>query len=423
MGVDNAYHRASMEQHVRHPSTPNPSADSPARRWIIHVDLDAFFASVEEILDPSLRGKAIIVGGDPAQRGVVSSASYPARACGVHSAMPMAQALRLCPHAVVITPRHDEYGRRSRAVMAILREFTPAVEPLSIDEAFVDVTGCERLWGPPLDVARLIQRRILGEQGLPCSLGIATTKLVAKIACDTGKPRGLVLVPAGGEAAFLAPLPIERIWGVGRVTAERLRSLGIETIGDLAAWSEEDLVRAFGDAGHHLFRSARGIDQSRVETGRERRSISQERTFGRDEGDRRVLERTLLAMSENVAARLRAEGLVAETVRLKLRTPAFVTHTRQESLAQPTDQGQVIHAAALRLLHANWRQGQQLRLLGVGVSGLLDHSGYQLSLFDQGDQRRTRLNRALDAIRERYGRHAITRASLLRRSGREEEGD
>lgn len=403
------------------PPAHSPTED-PARRWIIHVDLDAFFASVEELLNPALRGKAIIVGGDPSQRGVVSSASYPARACGVRSAMPMAQALRLCPHAVVITPRHHEYGRRSRAVMAILREMTPAVEPVSIDEAFLDVTGCERLWGPPLEVARRIQRRILEEQHLPCSLGIATSRLVAKIACDTGKPRGLVLVPAGEEAAFLAPLPIDRIWGVGRVTGERLRSLGIETIGDLAAWREADLVRALGgDAGRHLYRAARGIDESRVDPGRERRSISQERTFGRDEGDRRVLERTLLGMSENVAARLREQGLVAETVRLKLRTPAFVTSTRQVSLAQPTDQGQVIYAAALGLLHENWRPGQQLRLLGLGVSGLLDHSGYQLSLFDRTDQRRTRLNRALDAIRDRYGHDAITRASLLRRGSRKEE--
>jgi len=406
---------------VKHHSLANQPADSPAWRWIIHVDLDAFFASVEEILDPSLRGKAIIVGGDPAHRGVVSSASYPARACGVRSAMPMAQALRLCPHAVVITPRHQEYSRRSRAVMAILQEITPAVEPISIDEAFLDVTGCERLWGPPMAIARLIQRRILEEQQLPCSVGIATNKLVAKIACDTGKPRGLVLVPPGEEAAFLAPLPIDRLWGVGRVTGERLRSMGIETIGDLAQWPEDELVHAFGDAGHHLYRGARGIDAGRVQAGRERRSISQERTFGRDEGDERVLERTLLEMSEHVAARLRAEGLVAETVRLKLRTPAFVTSTRQAALAQPTDQGQAIYSAARELLAANWRPGQRLRLLGVGVSGLLDHSGYQLSLFDRSDQRRARLDRTLDEIRGRFGREAITRASLLRPAGREEE--
>jgi DNA polymerase IV len=401
-------------------ATDGPSPRGTSERWIIHVDLDAFFASVEEILDPSVRGKAVIVGGDPAQRGVVSSASYPARACGVRSAMPMAQALRLCPHAVVITPRHHEYGRRSRAVMAILHEITPAMEPLSIDEAFLDVTGCERLWGAPVEIARLIQRRILQEQQLPCSLGIATNKLVAKVACDTGKPRGLVLVPAGEEAVFLAPLPIDRLWGVGRVTGERLRALGIETIGDLAGWPEEDLVRAFGDAGRHLYRAARGIDESRVQTGRERRSISQERTFGQDEGDQRVLERTLLSISEHVAARLREQRLVAETVRLKLRTPAFVTQTRQAALAQPTDQGQVIYATALQLLRDNWRQGQQLRLLGVAVSGLLDHSGYQLSLFDDSDQRRMRLNRALDEIRGRYGRDAITRASLLNPTGPEE---
>lgn len=398
-------------------------ANQPAgrsERSIIHVDLDAFFASVEEILDPSLRGKAIIVGGDPARRGVVSSASYPARAYGVRSAMPMAQALRLCPHAIVITPRHHEYSRRSRAVMAILGEITPIVEPLSIDEAFLDVTGCERLWGAPLETARLIQRRILREQQLPCSLGIASNKMVAKIACDLGKPRGLVEVPAGEEAAFLAPLPIERVWGVGQVTAERLRSLGIETIGDLAEWSQEDLVRILGDTGRHLYRAARGIDDSPVETERERRSISQERTFGHDEGDRRVLERTVLAMSENVATRLREQGLVAETVRLKLRTPAFATYTRQASLPRPTDQGQVIYAAALQLFRANWREGQQLRLLGVGVSGLRQHAGYQLDLFDRSDQRRTRLNRTLDAIRERYGQAAITRASLLKRPSQEE---
>lgn len=398
-------------------------ANQPAgrsERSIIHVDLDAFFASVEEILDPLLRGKAIIVGGDPARRGVVSSASYPARAYGVRSAMPMAQALRLCPHAIVITPRHHEYSRRSRAVMAILGEITPIVEPLSIDEAFLDVTGCERLWGAPLETARLIQRRILREQQLPCSLGIASNKMVAKIACDLGKPRGLVEVPAGEEAAFLAPLPIERVWGVGQVTAERLRSLGIETIGDLAEWSQEDLVRILGDTGRHLYRAARGIDDSPVETERERRSISQERTFGHDEGDRRVLERTVLAMSENVATRLREQGLVAETVRLKLRTPAFATYTRQASLPRPTDQGQVIYAAALQLFRANWREGQQLRLLGVGVSGLRQHAGYQLDLFDRSDQRRTRLNRTLDAIRERYGQAAITRASLLKRPSQEE---
>lgn len=394
-----------------------------SQRWIIHVDLDAFFASVEELLDPTLRGKAIIVGGNPAERGVVSSASYPARAFGVRSAMPMSQALRLCPHAVVVTPRHHEYGRRSRAVMAILHEITPIVEPVSIDEAFLDVTGCERLWGPPREIARLIQRRVQEEQHLPCSLGIAATRLVAKIACDVGKPRGLVLVPPGEEAAFLAPLPIRRLWGVGTVTGERLQSLGIETIGDLAAWSEADLVRACGDAGRHLYRAARGIDDTPVQPGHERRSISQERTFGRDEGDRRVLERTLLRMSEEVASRLRAEGLVAETVRIKLRTPAFVTNTRQAALDQPTDQGQVIHATALGLFHENWREGQQLRLLGVGVSGLLDHAGYQLSLFGDGDQRRTRLNRAVDEIRGRYGREAITRASLLRRSGKEHGED
>lgn len=390
-----------------------------SQRWIIHVDLDAFFASVEELLNPALRGKPIIVGGDPAQRGVVSSASYVARSYGVRSAMPTSRALRLCPHAIVVRPRHDEYLRRSRAVMDILHEITPQVEQISIDEAFLDVTGCERLWGPVEQIGRLIQTRIKEEHHLPASLGIATSKLVAKIACDWGKPEGLVIVPPGQEAAFLAPLPIERLWGVGQVTGDRLRAFGILTIGDLAARSEEELAQQFGDMGRSLCLSARGIDRSRVLRSRPHRSISQERTFAKDVSDEETLLRALLRMSENVAASLRRRRLVAQTVRIKLRHSDFSTFTRQARLDHPTDQGQVIYERARRLLARNWRKGQMLRLLGVGVSGLLDGGGYQLDLFDQTDQRRTRLNRALDAIQIRFGPEAITRASLL--EGEDEE--
>ncbi len=395
----------------------------PRQRWIIHVDLDAFFASVEELLDPALRGKPIIVGGNPAQRGVVSSASYAARRYGVRSAMPTSRALRLCPHAILLRPRHEEYARRSRAVMEILHEITPQVEQISIDEAFLDVTGCEHLWGPVEQIGRLIQTRIKEEQHLPVSLGIASGKLVAKIACDWGKPEGLVIVQPGQEAAFLAPLPIERLWGVGQVTGDRLRAFGILTIGDLAAWPEEELVQQFGDMGRSLYVSARGIDRSRVRRSRPHRSISQEHTFARDVGDEETLLRTLLRMSENVATRLRRRRLVAQTVRIKLRFADFSTFTRQVTLDQPTDQGQVIYERARRLLARNWRKGQMLRLLGVGVSGLLDGGGYQLDLFDQTDQRRARLNRALDDIQTRFGQEAITRASLLEGGGREEEGE
>ncbi len=390
-------------------------------RWILHVDLDAFFASVEELLNPALRGQPVLVGGRPEGRGVISSASYAARAFGVRSAMPTAQALRLCPQAIVVPARHGEYSRHSHAVMAILHEMTPAVEQLSIDEAVLDVTGCERLWGPPEAMGRLIQRRVREEQGLPLSVGIASNRLVAKIACDSGKPHGLVLVPHGEEAGFLAPLPIEALWGVGKVTGSRLRALGLRTIGDLATWGARRLMATFGERlGGSLYQHALGLDDTPVEEGGPRRSISQERTFAQDVSDAATLERTLLGMSETVAQRLRESGFVAQTVRIKLRDADFRTYTRQQRLEQPTDQSAILYEAALSLLGANWTPGRPLRLVGVGADGLLTEGGYQLDLFDHTDQRHIRLNRALDEIRDRFGDEAITRAALLRRRRREE---
>ncbi|MBN1399524.1 MAG: DNA polymerase IV [Anaerolineae bacterium] len=380
------------------------------------MDLDAFFASVEELLNPRLRGQAIIVGGAPEQRGVVASASYAARRFGVHSAMPMSQALRLCPHAVVVPARHGIYGAHSRRVMAILQEITPLVEQVSIDEAFLDVTGCERLWGPVDAIADLIRRRITGECQLPVSLGIASSKLVAKIACDLAKPQGVLIVPPGQEQDFLAPLPIGRLWGVGQVTTARLNALGIHTIGDLAAWPEEDLADRLGEWGHDLHRRALGLDASPVHTSREQRSISHEQTFAQDVGDVSLLQRTLLSMSERLAGRLREGGLVAQTVRLKLRFPDFHTVTRQSRLEQPTDQGPVIYDVAQQLLRAHLPAQRKVRLIGLGLTGLLEEGGYQLQLFDQSDQRRINLDRAVDEIRERFGREAIVRASLLRKS-------
>jgi DNA polymerase-4 len=367
-------------------------------------------------LDPSLKGQAIIVGGAPDQRGVVASASYAARRYGVHSAMPMSQALRLCPHAMVRPARHGVYGQYSRRVMAILQEITPVVEQVSIDEAFLDVTGCERLWGPVRAIAELIRRRVTSECQLPVSLGVASSKLVAKIACDLAKPQGVMIVEPGQEQAFLAPLPIHRLWGVGRVTAARLTALGIQTIGDLAAWPEEDLADRLGEWGHDLHRGALGLDASPVHTSHEQRSISHEQTFAQDVGDVALLQRTLLSMSERLAGRLREGGLVAQTVRLKLRFPDFSTITRQSRLEQPTDQGPVIHEAAEQLLREHLPARRKLRLIGLGLTGLLEQSGYQLQLFDQTDQRRISLDRAVDHIRERFGREAIVRASLLRKS-------
>ena len=397
---------------------------APAVRQIVHVDLDAFYASVEALLDPTLQGKPVIIGGSPEGRGVVSAASYEARDCGVRSAMPVAQALRLCPEAIRVSPRHGVYGEHSRRVMDLLAGYTPVLEQLSIDEAFLDLTGCEALWGPASDVARQIQERVRSECGLPCSLGVATNKLVAKIACGEGKPQGLVVVPPGQEAAFLAPLAIETLWGVGEATGRRLRGLGIRTIGELAERTEAELLRLFGEGGRQLHRAARGLDDAPVHTERERRSISQEHTFGQNVTDRQTLQRRLLSMADHLAAGLRRDALVAQTVRLKLRYEDFETLTRQVTLDQPTDQADLLHDRALALLDAHWNQQRSVRLIGLGASGLLSESGYQLDLFDHSDQRNARLSHTLDEIRARFGHQAITRASLLRdRPTRQEPSD
>ena len=305
--------------------------------------------------------------------------------------------------------------------MDILHKITPLVEQLSIDEAFLDVTGCERLWGSVTEIGKMIQHRVLAEQHLPVSVGIASNKLVAKIACDYGKPRGIVIVQPGEERAFLAPLQIEKLWGVGQVTGDRLRQLGIETIGDLAAWDEQQLTDTFGDLGSAFYANARGIDNSPVRISHERRSISQEHTFQHDVGDANALQRTLLRMSDHVARRLRRDHLVAQTIRIKLRYADFSTLTRQVTLEQPVDQAQAIYEHAWRLWQRHWQHGRLVRLIGVGVSGLLDESGYQLTLFDHADQRQIDLERALDRIRDRFGGEAITRASLLKRPRKDEE--
>jgi DNA polymerase-4 len=385
-------------------------------RQILHVDLDAFFASVECLLDPSLRGKPVVVGGSPEHRGVVSSASYEARARGVHSAMPMARALRLCPEAIRVPPRHGVYGQHSRAVMALLGGYTPVIEQLSIDEAFLDLTGTDALHGPSPDVARTIQRRVREELGLPCSLGVATNKLVAKIACSRGKPHGLVVVKPGQEAYYLAPLSTEALWGVGEATAKRLRALGIETIGALAQCPEETLRRLLGESGTYLHRAANGIDDSPVSSDRERRSYSHEQTYAEDTADEARIRRTLLWMSDRLTGQMRQDGVVARTVRLKLRTSGFSTFTRQMHLERATDQADEVYAAALKLLMSGWDR-RRLRLVGVAVTELSGGGGLQLGLFDHDDQRQVRLSQAVDDIRDRFGSEAITRASLSRRGG------
>ncbi len=382
-------------------------------RTILHADLDAFFAAVEQRDRPELRGRPVIVGGGgPGDRGVVSTASYEARRFGVHSAMPLRTAGRLCPQGVFLPVDGRKYQAEGRRVMAILRRFTPQVQPVSIDEAFLDVTASRALFGDGEAIGRAIKAAVRDEVGLTVSVGVAATKLVAKVASDLRKPDGLVVVPPGEEAAFLAPLPIARLWGVGEKTAVALADYGVVTIGDLAALPPEVLARRLGKHGAALVDRARGIDPDPVATGEPAKSIGHEHTFGRDTADREAIERTLLGLADGVAGRLRSAGLRAGTVTLKLRDAGFATITRQATLAAPTDLTEPIFETSLALLRRELR-GQRIRLVGVTASNLRDPE--QLGLFDAaGDPRRRAAAEALDTIRRKYGSRAVTRARLVR---------
>jgi DNA polymerase IV len=381
------------------------------RATILHVDLDAFFASIEQRDRPELRGRPVIVGaGGPTQRGVVSAASYEARRFGVHSAMPLRTAAALCPEAVFVPVDGRKYSRVSREVMGILGDFSPLVEPVSIDEAFLDVAGTEALHGPADKVALDIKSAVRAQVGLTASVGVASSKLVAKVASDLRKPDGLVVVPPGEEAAFLAPLPIARLWGVGDRTQARLAEHGVRTVGDLAALDDDLLARRFGRMGPVLGARARGIDPSPVSGGEAAKSLSHEHTFMTDTSDPEVIEGTLLALSEGVASRLRAAGLRCRTVGVKIRDESFSTVTRQHTLPEPTDDTEVIWRTALRLARPEVR-GARIRLLGVAATGLGEPE--QLDLFGGAGERRRRATQAMDAIRRRYGSRAIVRARLL----------
>jgi DNA polymerase-4 len=381
-------------------------------RTILHVDLDAFFAAVEQRDRPELRGRPVIVGGGgPNQRGVVSAASYEARGFGVHSAMPLVTAGRLCPQGVFLPVDGRKYQAASREVMAILRRFTPLVQPISIDEAFLDVTASRALFGDGEAIARRIKQTIRDEVGLTASVGVATTKLVAKIASDLRKPDGLVVVPPGDEAAFLAPLPIARLWGVGEKTAAALRDFGVQTIGDLASLPPEAMARRFGKHGGSLVERAAGLDPDPVAGGEPAKSIGHEHTFDVDTSDREVIERTLLGMADGVAGRLRSAGLKAGTVTLKLRDTSFATITRQVGLEVPSDLTEPIYDAALALLRRELR-GQRIRLVGVTASNFRERD--QLAMFGGEDPRRHQTAEALDRIRRKYGQRAVTRARLVR---------
>jgi DNA polymerase-4 len=392
-------------------------------RKILHLDLDAFFCAVEAQENSNLRGKPFAVGGRPDQRGVVASCSYEARRFGIRSAMPMAQAVRLCPELIIIPQSRGLYQKASRAVMAHLHDLTPLVEQLSIDEAFLDVT---MLRESAASVAEKLQAAINDDPGLPCSLGVASNKLVAKIANTIGKreasqrtagpPNAIKVIPPGEEAAFLAPLPITELWGVGPRTAEKLAAIGVQTIGDIARLSDADLTRRFGKHGTSLAHHARGIDTRPVETSHETKSISKETTFSRNVTDAKTLYRALRRLADGVGRQTRQADLAGTTIKIKLRWADFTTLTRQITLPNPTDQDDAIYKAAVGLLRANWPEGKPVRLVGVGISGF-EAPHHQLGLWEDpaARQQSRRLQATLDDLRDRYGDDIINRGSSIKK--------
>ena len=383
-------------------------------RTILHVDLDAFFVSVELLERPDLRGQPVAVGGRPDQRGVISSASYEARKFGVRSALPTRTAFQLCPALILLPGRHALYEEHSRQVMLMLHEFTPQIEQISIDEAFLDITGTELRYGSSEKLARQLHNRMRDDFGLPCSIGVASNKLVAKIATEQAKPNNIRIVPAGDEAQFLAPLPVRALWGVGPKTAEILKGLHIETIGQIAEARSDDLAYRLGKNGaDDLLRRARGIDDSPVEEEHVARQISQETTFAKDVAEVKYLRATLLELSEGVGRHLRENNLSARTIALKLRYGDFSTFTRQTTLPQPTDLDQAIFVQAWSLFEHHWTK-RPIRLIGVAARQL-SPAARQLDLFEQRDDRAERLTRTVDDIRHKYGTESLKRGSTLRR--------
>ena len=387
----------------------------PAEASILHVDMDAFFVSVELLERPELRGKPVVVGGRPDQRGVVSAASYEARKFGIHSAMPLRTAGRLCPHAVFLDGNHAKYAEWSERVAAILAKYSPIVEMMSIDEAYLDLAGTERLHGLPLAAADQLLREITHTTGLPCSGGLAGTRLVAKVASDQAKPRGLLWVAPGSEERFLAPLPARKIPGIGEVTEKALRALGVETTGQLAALSQERLEKIFGQWGTALHRKARGGDSYDFVIDAEPKSISHNHTFGEDTDDTRALEAMLSLLSQKACKRLREANLEARTVTLTIRYAGFDTHTRSRTPAEPVQLDPDVFRRIVGLFRAHRDPRRKVRLLSVALSGLT-HGARQLDLLDhERREKLAKLTRAADQLRDRFGFGAVQFGGSLRR--------
>jgi len=380
-------------------------------RCILHIDLDAFFVSVEQVLNPKLKGNPVIVGGDPERRGVVSSASYEAREFGIHAGMPLSQARRLCPQATLIQANFSRYRDASAKFMEVLADFSPCIEPLGIDEAYLDVTGYERPYGSPQKLALAIKERIHKELKLNASVGMATCKVIAKIASDSCKPDGLLEIAPGEERDFLNPLPVAKLPGVGKKTEQALKDMGINTIGELASLPLEAVKGRFGKFGIAIHRYAKGIDDRRVEAPGESKSISQQITFAQDSLDRHFLEANLRHMCQEVGAELRYRDKQARCVTLRLRYADFKTITRQATLKAASNSNQVIFAAALQLLNRVLAQkGKSIRLTGVKASNLVGREK-QLYMFDSKVARPEKLNKAIDQIHRKYGQAAIKTGS------------
>jgi len=387
----------------------------PAHSTILHVDMDAFFVSVELLERPDLRGKPVVVGGRPDQRGVVSAASYEARKYGIHSAMPLRTAGRLCPDAIFLDGHHEKYSEWSDRVASILTKFSPIVEMVSIDEAYLDLSGTERLHGPPLAAADKLLRTITRQTSLPCSGGLATTRLVAKVASDQAKPRGLIWVVPGMEARFLAPLPIRKIPGIGEVTERALRALGIETVEQLAAHEQEKLEKIFGQWGTALFRKARGGDAYEFLIDAEPKSISHNHTFGEDTANMSEMETLLSHLSQKACKRLREAGLFARTLTLTIRYAGFQTYTRSKTVQDPVHLDTDIHAIFLELFRAHLDHKRKVRLLGVALSGLC-HGQKQLDLLEADRREKLhRLTEAADRLRDKFGFGSVQFGGSLHR--------
>jgi DNA polymerase IV len=386
-------------------------------RTILHVDMDAFYAAVEQRDHPEYRGKPVIVGSDPKQgkgRGIVATCSYEARKFGVHSAQPISQAWKLCPHGIYVLPDMDKYGRVSGLVMNLLADFTDSIEQVSIDEAFLDVTGSEKLFGTGAEIAGQIKNRIREELGLTASVGVATNKFIAKVASDLKKPDGLVVVAPGYEKEFLAPLSIGRLWGVGPKTEASLKRIGLERIGQIADLKHTDLTLSLGKSGAHLWQLAQGIDDRPVFPDECYKSIGHEITFEKDTADPETLHRTLLDLAERVARRLRSNKAWARTIAIKYREADFSTFTRRTTLNNPVNTAESIFPVAQKLLKPLLREGVCVRLIGIYASNLeIEAAGKQMSFLSPVPEKEQKLASALDSIAERFGGRAITRAALV----------